>query len=62
MAVDVSIACSQAAVEPLGAAEGFLRTKCGWAEIERRCREMEIVFQPLIFESLVGVSSEGRGY
>ena len=68
VALDVGIVCSQAAghigsaaTEVCGAAEEYVRTKCRRADIERRCREFGVVFQPLIFESLGGVSVEAEG-
>ena len=67
VALDVGIICPQAAghlgdaaAEPLGAAEAYARTKCARSDIETRCREAGVVFQPLIFESLGGVSSEAE--
>ena len=59
-ALDVGIVCPQAAThlaaaaEPLGAAEGYVRTKCERGDVERRCRDAGVVFQPLIFESTGG--------
>ena len=44
--------------ESCGAAEEYGRTKCARADIARRCADVNIVFQPMIFESLGGVSSE----
>ena len=65
VALDVGIICPQAfghlgaaSVEPLGAAEEYARTKCARADIARRCQEASVIFQPMIFESLGGVSSE----
>ena len=65
VALDVGIVCPQAmghirdaAASALGAAEEYVKTKCGRGEMERRCREARITFQPLIFESLGGVSVE----
>ena len=65
VALDVGIICSQAAshvraaaAEVCGAAEEYARTKCNRADIERRCGELGVLFQPLIFESLGGVSPE----
>ena len=65
VALDVGIVCPQAAshlanaaAEPLGAAEEYVRTKCARGDVERRCREAGVVFQPLIFESTGGVSVE----
>jgi len=63
----MGIACPQgaghlgvAAGEVLGAAEEYVRTKCARGDIERRCWEAGIVFQPMIFESLGGVSAEAE--
>ena len=63
--MDIGIICPQAAChldaasrEALGAAEKYVTTKCARGDMERRCREAGIVFQPLIFESLGGVSRE----
>ena len=50
----------RAASERLGAAEEYVKAKCGRGEMERRCREARITFQPLIFESLGGVSVEAE--
>ena len=65
VALDVGIICPQAAGhldntagEPLGAAEEYVKTKCGRGGTERRCRENGVVFQPMIFESTGGVSAE----
>ena len=67
VALDVGIVCSQAAshveaaaAEVCGAAEEYVRTKCSRADIERRCEEVGVLFQPLIFESLGGVSREAE--
>ena len=67
VALDIGIICPQAAghlgnaaVEPLGAAEAYARTKCARGDIERRCQEAGIVFQPMIFESTGGVSAEAE--
>jgi hypothetical protein len=67
VALDVGIVCPQAAGhldnaarEPLGAAEEYVKTKCGRGETERRCREAGVVFQPMIFESTGGVSAEAE--
>ena len=67
VALDVGIICPQAAGhldnaagEPLGAAEDYVKTKCGRGDTERRCREAGVVFQPLIFESTGGVSAEAE--
>eukprot|EP00973_Karenia_brevis_P071766 9972358-Karenia_brevis.AAC.1 len=51
---------SEAAGEALGAAESYVRSKCGRRDTEERCRAAGIVFQPLIFESLGGVSAEAE--
>ena len=65
VALDVGVVCSQAAShlgaaarEVLGAAEEYARTKCSRQEVEERCRQAGVVFQPMIFDSLGGVSSE----
>jgi len=65
VALDVGIVCSQAAshlasaaAERLGAAEEYVRTKCTRADMENRCRQAGVVFQPMVFESLGGVSGE----
>ena len=65
VALDIGIICPQAfghlgasSAEPCGAAEEYARTKCARGDIERRCAEAGVVFQPMIFESLGGVSSE----
>ncbi len=42
----------------LGAAEEYVRTKCSREEVEERCRQVGVVFQPMIFYSLGGVSLE----
>ena len=66
VALDIGIICPQAAChsdaasrEALGAAEEYVTTKCARGDVERRCREAGIVFQPLIFESLGGGGFEG---
>ena len=68
VALDVGIICPQAAghladaaSEPLGAAEAYARTKCARGDIERRCREVGVTFQPMIFESLGGVKRGRAG-
>ena len=68
VALDVGIVCPQASShaaaasqESLGAAEEYVRQKCGRREMESRCRSAGMVFQPMIFESLGGVSSEAEG-
>ena len=67
IALDVGIVCPQAAVhlasaqESLGAAEAYTRTKCDRAQMAERCRVAGVVFQPMIFESLGGVSVEAEG-
>ena len=48
----------RAAGAVLGAAEEYCRRKCGHLETERKCREMGVVFQPMVFESTGGVSAE----
>ena len=67
VALDVGIICSQAAshvgaaaLETCGAAEEYARTKCSRVDMERRCAELGVLFQPLIFESLGGVSLEAE--
>jgi hypothetical protein len=67
VALDIGIVCPQAAghlgiaaSEVLGAAEEYVRTKAARAEIGRRCREAGVIFQPVIFESLGGVSVEAE--
>ena len=67
MALDIGIVAPQApshldaaAVERLGAAEEYARTKCARGDIARRCQEAGVVFQPLIFESFGGVSAEAE--
>ena len=65
VALDFGITCPQAAchlgsaaVEALGAAEAYVRSKCARGDMENRCRAAGVVFQPLIFESLGGISGE----
>jgi len=65
VALDIGIICPQAAChlenaarERVGAAEAYARTKCARAGVAQRCRDAGVVFQPLIFESLGGVSLE----
>ena len=67
VALDVGIVCPQApshlasaVVEALGAAEDYVRTKCGRRNTEERCRNAGVVFQPMNFESLGGVSKEAE--
>jgi hypothetical protein len=67
VALDIGIVCPQAAshlgasaVEVVGAAEEYVRTKAARQDIERRCAEVGFVFQPMIFESLGGVSVEAE--
>jgi len=67
VALDIGIVCPQAAGhlgvaagEVLGAAEEYVRTKCARGDIERRCQEAGIVFQPMIFESFGGASAEAE--
>ena len=66
VALDVGVVCPQAAVhldsaqERLGAAEAYARTKCDRAQMGERCRVAGVVFQPMIFESLGGVSIEAE--
>ena len=67
VALDVVVVCPQAAShlasavgERLGAAEEYVRTKCGRQQTEERCRREGVVFQPMIFESLGGVSGEAE--
>ena len=68
IALDVGITCPQAAynvaeaaTEQLGAVEKYVRAKCGRRDTERRCAEAGVCFQPMIFESLGGVSAEADG-
>lgn len=49
---------SDAAGEALGAADVYARSRCARGDVARHCREAEVVFQPLMFEGLGGVSSE----
>ena len=51
---------NDAARESLGAAEEYAKTKCRRGDMERRCREIGVVFQPMIFESTGGVSAEAE--
>ena len=44
----------------LGAAEEYVVSKASRAAIAQRCSEAGVVFQPLIFESLGGVSVEAE--
>ena len=67
VALDVGIVCPQAAghlgdaaAGPLGAAEEYVKAKCARGDMERRCREAGVVFQPMIFESMGGVSVEAE--
>ena len=67
VALDVGVVCPQAAShmaaavgERLGAAEEYVRAKCGRQQTEERCRQAGVIFQPLIFESLGGVSGEAE--
>ena len=66
VALDVGVVCPQAGVhldsaqERLGAAEAYARTKCDRAQMGERCRVAGVVFQPMIFESLGGVSIEAE--
>ena len=67
MALDVGVVSAHAMMhrehameERLGAAEAYARRKCGREEVERRCRENGVVFQPMIFESAGGVSNEAE--
>ena len=64
--LDVGIVCPQAAShrsntsrKHLGVAEACVLTKCAHNMVEQRCRERG-VFQPMIFESLGGVSAEAK--
>ena len=68
VALDIGIVCPQAAshleaaaMEIVGAAEEYVRTKAARRDIERRCAEVGVVFQTMIFESLGGVSVEAEG-
>ncbi len=64
--LDVGIICSQAAghlgaaAGVMGAAEEYARAKCSRPEVEERCRQAGVVFQPMIFDSLGGGSSEAE--
>ena len=67
VALDVGVVCPQAAgnlgvasSQVLGAAEEYARSKCARGEIERRCQDAGVVFQPMIFESFGGVSAEAE--
>ena len=67
VALDVGVVCPQAAIhmrqaaaERLGAAEGYVKYKCGLRNVEERCRAVGVTFQPMIFESLGGVSAEAE--
>ena len=67
VALDVGIVCPQATChladasqESLGAAEKYVRAKCSRGDMERRCREVGVTFQPMIFESFGGVSAEAE--
>ena len=67
VALDVGIVCpqanshlTQAAEEVLGAAEKYCKEKCSRDDTERKCKEKGILYQPLIFESTGGVSSEAE--
>ena len=67
VALDVGVVCPQAASHPgeaatesLGAAESYVKQKCGRADTEERCRVANVRFQPMIFESLGGVSAEAE--
>ena len=67
VALDVGVVCPQAAShmataagERLGAAEEYVRAKCGRQQTEERCRQAGVIFQPMIFESLGGVSGEAE--
>ena len=67
VALDVGVVCPQAvshlgeaAIESLGAAESYVKQKCGRADTEERCRAANVRFQPMIFESLGGVSAEAE--
>ena len=66
-ALDVGIMCPQAAGHlgvaaqgAPGAAEGYARATCGRGDIEKRCRDAGVLFQPLICESFGGVSAEAE--
>ena len=67
VALDVGIVCPHAqshirsaAEEVLGAAEKYCKQKCEKDGTERKCSEMGIVYQPLIFESPGGIASEAE--
>ena len=51
---------SDASQECLGAAEKYVRAKCSRGDMERRCWEVGVTFQPMIFESFGGVSAEAE--
>ena len=51
---------ADASQESLGAAEKYVRAKCARGDMERRCREVGVTFQPMIFESFGGVSAEAE--
>ena len=66
-ALDVGVVCPQAAghiVEAagraLGAAEEYAIGKCGRDEMERKCAEAGVVYQPMLFESTGGVASKAK--
>ena len=68
VALDVGVVCPQAAVHldnaqgRLGAAEAYTRTKCDRAHMGERCRVAGVIFQPMISESLGGVSIEAERF
>ena len=49
---------TEAAQRTLGAAGEYIKKKCAHNDTERRCQEAGIEFQPVVFESLGGVSEE----
>ena len=56
VALDVAVVCPQAAghrssaaSESLGAAEDYVRHKCSRADMEVRCRNAGVAFQPMVF-------------
>lgn len=51
---------ASAVVERLGAAGEYVRAKCGRQNAEETCRRAGVIFQPMIFESLGGVSKEAE--
>ena len=56
VALDVGVAYLDNAHGRLGAAEAYTRSKCDRAQMGERLKVAGVVFQPMIFESLGGVS------